>query len=258
MEQLAVDVPKVQILEIPVPQLVDQLDVLKILGMQLPVLPVQVIEVPSSSTPSRCSGTVLSAWQMAEQLVEVPTLLSVAVLQQRTAEQLASIPVPRGRHGRLPGSLPGQAQQRLWLSRLPTFLLPVEVFMVFARDSFQQRFPSRTFPLQLHAVEVFVVVFAVFLRFRAPKGFFALFPGWSRRRRRRRRSSRSRPWWSSATPRAGPTSGTVGSGTGTGAPVPVATLFLLCLLSEAHRGEGLGIPSPGATSGCLVRCLRAA
>ena len=38
---------------------------------------------------------------MAEQLVEVPTLLSVAVLQQRTAEQLASIPVPRGRHGRI-------------------------------------------------------------------------------------------------------------------------------------------------------------
>ena len=75
--------------------------------------------------------------------------------------------------------------------------------------------------------------------------------------------------WRNATPKAGPTSGIVapkrqsgrhrlasrlsgsaretekvGSGTGTGAPVPVATLFLLCLLSEAHRGEGLGIPSP--------------
>ena len=35
-----------------------------------------------------------------------------------------------------------------------------------------------------------------------------------------------------------------GSGTGTGAPVPAAILFLFCLLSEASRGEGLGIPSP--------------
>ena len=102
------DAPVVPILAAPLPQLVDQLDVLKVLGMHLPVLPEQVIEVPSIWTPSRCSRTVLSAPQMAEQLVEVPTLLSVAVLQQRTAEQLASIPVPRGRHGRLPGSLPGQ------------------------------------------------------------------------------------------------------------------------------------------------------
>ena len=36
----------------------------------------------------------------------------------------------------------------------------------------------------------------------------------------------------------------VGSGTGTGALVPVVALFLLCLLSEASWGEGLGISSP--------------
>ena len=40
---------------------------------------------------------LLNEPQVVEQLVEVPTLLSVAVLQQRTAEQLASVPVPRGR-----------------------------------------------------------------------------------------------------------------------------------------------------------------
>ena len=40
--------------------------------------------------------------------MEVPTILSPAVLQQRTAEQLVTIIVPRGRHGRPPGSLPGQ------------------------------------------------------------------------------------------------------------------------------------------------------
>ena len=34
-----------------------------------------------------------------------------------------------------------------------------------------------------------------------------------------------------------------GSGTCTEAPVSVVILFLLCLLSEAFRGEGLGIPS---------------
>ena len=33
-----------------------------------------------------------------------------------------------------------------------------------------------------------------------------------------------------------------GSGTGTRVPVPVHMTSLLCLLSEAHRGEGLGIP----------------
>ena len=31
---------------------------------------------------------------------------------------------------------------------------------------------------------------------------------------------------------------------GTGSPVPAVTLFLLCLLSDRRRGEGLGIPSP--------------
>ena len=67
--------------------------------------------------------------------------------------------------------------------------------MVFAQDRVQQRFQSRTFPLQLPVVEVFVVVFTVFLWLRAPqwiiqfllgtmmKGFFALFPGLKKVRR---------------------------------------------------------------------------
>ena len=89
-----------------------------------------------------------------------------------------------------------KAQQRLRLSRLLTFLLPVEIFKVFAQERVQQRFQSRTFPLQLHVVEVFVVVSTVFLlRCKAPqwifqfllgtlmKGFFALFPGLKKVRR---------------------------------------------------------------------------
>ena len=37
--------------------------------------------------------------QMAEQLVEVPTVLSYALLQQSTAEQIIDIPVPGCRRG---------------------------------------------------------------------------------------------------------------------------------------------------------------
>ena len=64
--------------------------------LDLPV-PEQVIDVPMISPSSCPSRAVLNEPQVVEQLVEVPTLLSVAVLQQRTAEQLAYIPVPRGR-----------------------------------------------------------------------------------------------------------------------------------------------------------------
>ena len=88
--------PVVQILAAPVPQMVDQLDVLKILGMQLPVVPEQVIAVPKISCLSRSSQTFLSEPQRAEQLVEVPTVLSYALLQQRTMEQTVDIPVPFG------------------------------------------------------------------------------------------------------------------------------------------------------------------
>ena len=109
VEEQVHDAPVVPILAALVPHMVDQLDVLKILGMQLFVLPEQVIEVPTISTPSRCSRTVLSAPQMAEQLVEVPTVLSYALLQQWTLEQIIDIPVPRLGGGRsLPGFLPEQ------------------------------------------------------------------------------------------------------------------------------------------------------
>ena len=106
VEQRIEHTPYVQILDTPVPQKVEQLvDFFKDLDSHIPV---QVIRVPKISQDIIPQRSVDLVPQMAEQLVEVPTLLSVAVLQQRTAEQLACIPVPRGRHGRLPGSLPGQ------------------------------------------------------------------------------------------------------------------------------------------------------
>ena len=76
--------PIVQILDLPVPQMVDTV------FFRLLELPVaeQVIEVPmvsSSSCPSRAD---LCEPQMAEQLVAVPTVLSCALLQQRNVEQI--------------------------------------------------------------------------------------------------------------------------------------------------------------------------
>ena len=149
----------------------------------LPLVAEQVIEVPKLAL---LDGFLLRSFplepQLAEQLLEVPT-------EPAYVEQIVDNPVPRGRHGRLPSLSQDRDQQHLWLRRLPTFPLPVEVFKVYAQDRVQQRLPSRTFPLQLHVVEVLVVVFTVFLRFRAPqrlfpvlsetlvKGFFALYPG---------------------------------------------------------------------------------
>ena len=122
-----------------------------------------------------------------------------------------------------------RVQQLLVPSRSPTSLL-LEVLTVFIQDRFQRRFLDLFTPMCTCPT--------------LPSGL------------------------SSATPEAAPTSGTdahkrlsgshhlpsrwsgsargttrVVFGTGTDAPVPVVTLFLLCLLSEAHRGEGLGIPS---------------
>ena len=168
VEQRIEHTPYVQILDALVPQKVEQLvDFFKDLDSHVPV---QVIEVPKISQDIILQRSVNLVPQMAEQLVEVPTLLSVAVLQQRTAEQIVGIP---GRHGRLQGLSQDRTQQRLRLSRLLTFLLPVEIFKVFAQDRVQQRFQSRTFPLQLHVV----VVFTVFLPFKAPQWLFPVSLG---------------------------------------------------------------------------------
>ena len=48
--------------------------------------------------------------QLVEQLVEVPTVLSYSLLQQRTAEQIVDTPVPHGRGGGARGGLQGLSQ----------------------------------------------------------------------------------------------------------------------------------------------------
>ena len=64
--------PMVQILDVPVPQMVDQLvDVLKLFDNSVPE---HVIDVPKVSQDAIPQRTVLCEPQLAEQLVEVPTV----------------------------------------------------------------------------------------------------------------------------------------------------------------------------------------
>ena len=94
MEQLADVVPMVQILDIPVVLVVEQLaDVLRFFASLLPV-PEQDIEVPKILLDDVPLRTVLRGTQLAEQLVEVPTIVSFSSLQ-RTMEQRVDIPAPR-------------------------------------------------------------------------------------------------------------------------------------------------------------------
>ena len=75
-------------LDVPVPQMVNQL--VSFLTALDSFVPEQVIEVPKISTPSRCPRTVLSVPQTAEQLVEVPTIISYSRevrISERIVEQ---------------------------------------------------------------------------------------------------------------------------------------------------------------------------
>ena len=106
VEQRIEHTPFVQILDAPVSQMVEQLvDFFKDLDIEVPA---QVIEVPKISqviTPQRSVDLVP---QLVEQLVEVPTILTPTRIAVQIAEQIVGIPVPHGRHGRLPGFHPGQ------------------------------------------------------------------------------------------------------------------------------------------------------
>ena len=86
-------------LDVPVPQMGEQLpNIVQFFAAQLPVVAEPVIEVPKilpHDVPLRrwCRET-----QLAEQLVEVPTVLSYSSLQQLIVEQTVDISVP-GRAG---------------------------------------------------------------------------------------------------------------------------------------------------------------
>ena len=91
VEQFADVVPMVQILDIPVPQIVDEL-VATLLHFDMQILE-QIIAVPKISSSSRCSRTVLMEPQTAEQFVEVPP---DDVAKFPLIEPIADIPALRG------------------------------------------------------------------------------------------------------------------------------------------------------------------
>ena len=96
-------------LDVPVPQMVDQLPDIEHFFAALSPDPEQVIEVPKILPLDVPMRAALRVTQLVEQLVEVPTTVSYSSLQ-RTVEQLVDIPVPGG-GGSVPGLqgfLPGQ------------------------------------------------------------------------------------------------------------------------------------------------------
>ena len=107
-------VPFVQILDVPVPQLgVRVVDLLR--EIDAPALVEKVIAVPKISLGRVPQRSVCRRSRRAEQLVEVPTIVSYSSQQQRTAKQTIDIPVPHGRGDRdrgggggLRGLRPGQ------------------------------------------------------------------------------------------------------------------------------------------------------
>ena len=99
-----------QNLDVPVLHMVEQLpDVLQFFATCLPVVAEQVIDVPKISldrTQQRL-GDCLRQPQMADQLVEVPTIMSYSTLRG-LVEQNVDIPVQRGGGRSLQGLRPGQ------------------------------------------------------------------------------------------------------------------------------------------------------
>ena len=95
-------------LDVPVPQMVDQLPDIEHFFAALSPDPEQVIVVPKILPLDVPMRAALRVTQLVEQLVEVSTTVSCSSLQ-RTVEQLVDIPVPggggpsSGLHGFLPG-----------------------------------------------------------------------------------------------------------------------------------------------------------
>ena len=73
----------------------------------------QVIEVPEISWSPCPLRSLVPEPQSAEQLLEVPTVLSPTRIALRIAEQIVDTPVPRGRGQ---GSLPGQSSTATYSS----------------------------------------------------------------------------------------------------------------------------------------------
>ena len=81
--------------------------------LDAPALDEQVIAVPKISLVRVSKRCPRPRTRRADQLVEVPTIISYSSLQQRTLEQIIDIPVPQGRVGRSGlGGLQGVSQRQ--------------------------------------------------------------------------------------------------------------------------------------------------
>ena len=78
--------------------------------LDAPALDEQGIAVPKISLDRVSKRCPRPRTRRADQLVEVPTIMSYSSLQQRTSEQIIDIPVPQGRGGR--GGLGGVSQRQ--------------------------------------------------------------------------------------------------------------------------------------------------
>ena len=106
------DLGSMQILDLPVLQVVEQPEEVGLFFRNfVPAFAEQAIEVPRLALPV-CAvlRAALPEPQLVEQLVEVPTVLTFSLLQQRTAEQLVDIPAPHGRGSDARGGLQGLSQ----------------------------------------------------------------------------------------------------------------------------------------------------
>ena len=130
MDQIVDAVPGLRTLEGPVPLMVDQLPDIEQFFRALSPDPEQVIEVPKILPFDVPMRTAVRVPQLAEQLVDVPTIVSFSSLQ-RIMEQTVDIPVPQGggRHADLQGFLRGQSstalQERISERLLEQIVAPV-------------------------------------------------------------------------------------------------------------------------------------
>ena len=113
VDQIVDAVPGLPTLDGPVPLMVEQLvDVLQLFDALIPVAE-QVIDVPKIFIERIPLRTSVREPQLAEQLVQVPTIVSFSSLQ-RIMKQTVDIPVPQGgvRHADLQGFLRGPELNR--------------------------------------------------------------------------------------------------------------------------------------------------
>ena len=103
MEDLGELAPSVQLLDLPVPQMVENVTDTLLRILDFPIAE-QVIAVPTVSCASCPSRSRVPGPQSADQLVEVPTVLTPTRIALQIAEQIVDTPVPRAHdHGSLPG-----------------------------------------------------------------------------------------------------------------------------------------------------------